>query len=156
LQRISEENSGDSTSNTYSTGLCSDRSLFAGKDSAKVIVNLHEGGFAAYVAASRARMREGLCITRPVSLQHLNKWIPTDLLLEVSQFDALEHDSLVAYGYRKGEPVVVPDAESEMGHGHRILMAHFEEEKEVCSRGNKCGSMSVSDGGDEFEQPMAK
>jgi hypothetical protein len=120
-----------------------------GKTLPKVIVNLHEGGFAAYVAASCARMREGLCITQPVSLQHLNKQIPTDLLLEVSRFNALEHNSLVAYGYHKGEPVVVPDAESEMGHGCRILMAHFEEEKEVRSRGNKRGLMSVSDGGDE-------
>ncbi|KAG2739422.1 hypothetical protein P692DRAFT_20675553, partial [Suillus brevipes Sb2] len=64
-----------------------------GKTLPKVIVNLHEGGFAAYVAVSRARTREGLCLTRPVSLQHLNKRIPTDLLHEVSRFDALEHNS---------------------------------------------------------------
>ncbi|KAG1904462.1 uncharacterized protein F5891DRAFT_945755, partial [Suillus fuscotomentosus] len=33
-----------------------------GKTLPKVLVNLHEGGFAAYVAASRAQTREGLCI----------------------------------------------------------------------------------------------
>ncbi|KAG2741943.1 hypothetical protein P692DRAFT_201665656, partial [Suillus brevipes Sb2] len=44
-----------------------------GKTLPKVIVNLHEGGFGAYVAASRARTREGLCIMQPVTLDNLNK-----------------------------------------------------------------------------------
>ncbi|KIK37428.1 hypothetical protein CY34DRAFT_57414, partial [Suillus luteus UH-Slu-Lm8-n1] len=50
-----------------------------------VIVNLHEGGFAAYVAASRAHTWNGLSLTCPVSMQQLNKQKLTDLLLEVSR-----------------------------------------------------------------------
>ncbi|KAH7921155.1 hypothetical protein BV22DRAFT_1019909, partial [Leucogyrophana mollusca] len=44
-----------------------------GKTLPKVLVNLHEGGFGAYVAASRARSRDGLCITETITLDQLNK-----------------------------------------------------------------------------------
>ncbi|KAG2758046.1 hypothetical protein P692DRAFT_20710749, partial [Suillus brevipes Sb2] len=54
-----------------------------GKTLPQVLVNLHEGGFAAYVAASRARTRKGLCITQPVTVDLLNKRIPSDLSVEV-------------------------------------------------------------------------
>jgi len=99
-----------------------------GKTLPSVIINLHEGGFAAYVAASHARTREGLCITQLVSLRQLNKQIPTDLLHEVSRFDALEHNTMVTYGYRSGSLVVLPDAESEGRWGRYVPTARFEEE----------------------------
>jgi ATP-dependent exoDNAse (exonuclease V) alpha subunit len=54
-----------------------------GKTLPKVSVGLHEGGFAAYVAASRAKTRTGLCITQPVHLNDLNKPIAHDLFVEV-------------------------------------------------------------------------
>jgi hypothetical protein len=45
--------------------------------------DLHEGGFAAYVAASRPTSREGLCLSRPVSLETLNRPLPYDLHVEL-------------------------------------------------------------------------
>jgi len=53
-----------------------------GKTLPCALANLHEGGFSAYVAASRAWNRNGLCITEPVTLQDLNKPIPHTLLFE--------------------------------------------------------------------------
>jgi len=50
-----------------------------GKTLPKVLVGLHEGGFAAYVAASRAKSRTGLCITQAVHLTNLNKPLPHNL-----------------------------------------------------------------------------
>ncbi|KAG2352758.1 hypothetical protein BDR07DRAFT_1383930 [Suillus spraguei] len=50
-----------------------------GKTLPQVIVNLHEGGFAAYVSASHAQTHKGLCITQPVMVEFLNKCIPSDL-----------------------------------------------------------------------------
>ncbi|KAG1765857.1 hypothetical protein EV702DRAFT_919453, partial [Suillus placidus] len=44
-----------------------------GKTLPRVIVNLHEGGFAVYVAASRAQNRDGLVITQSVTIDQLNK-----------------------------------------------------------------------------------
>ncbi|KAG2746800.1 hypothetical protein P692DRAFT_20693438, partial [Suillus brevipes Sb2] len=61
-----------------------------GKTLPHVIVNLHEGGFGAYVAASRAQSRASLCITQSVSLDQLNKPLPADLLREVHRFEAIE------------------------------------------------------------------
>lgn len=54
-----------------------------GKTLPKVLVDLSNGGFAAYVAASRAKSREGLCLIQPVMLDQLNKPLPADLLAEV-------------------------------------------------------------------------
>jgi hypothetical protein len=84
-----------------------------GKTLPRVLVNLHEGGFAAYVAASRARGRSGLCITQPVTLAQLNKRIPHDLAFECRRFEALEHNTLVRVGVKKGIAVEIPDAEGE-------------------------------------------
>ena len=53
-----------------------------GKTLPDVLVNLHEGGFGAYVAALQPTSRYGLCITRPVTLQMLNKPLPYDLHFE--------------------------------------------------------------------------
>ncbi|KAG1862145.1 hypothetical protein F4604DRAFT_1929497 [Suillus subluteus] len=84
-----------------------------GKTLPQVLINLHEGGFAAYVAASRAQTRKGLCITQPVTVDFLNKRIPSDLLAEVQHFEAIEHNTLVKHGLCQGPFVPVPDAESE-------------------------------------------
>ncbi|KAG1864808.1 hypothetical protein F4604DRAFT_1491902, partial [Suillus subluteus] len=64
-----------------------------GKTLPNVIVNLHEGGFGAYVAASRAKSRLGLCIMRPVTIEQLNKPLPYDLMQEMKRLDELEHNT---------------------------------------------------------------
>ncbi|KAG1800615.1 hypothetical protein EV424DRAFT_1352073, partial [Suillus variegatus] len=84
-----------------------------GKTLAKVIVNLHEGGFAGYVAASRAQTRHGLYITEPVTIDQLNKPLPYDLLMEVRRFEALEHNTYVRLHLLEGEAISIPDPESE-------------------------------------------
>ncbi|KAG1791565.1 uncharacterized protein HD556DRAFT_1240499, partial [Suillus plorans] len=61
-----------------------------GKTLPSVIVDLHEGGFGAYVAASRARSREGLCITQAVTIDQLNRPLPYDLLQEMKRLGDLE------------------------------------------------------------------
>ncbi|KAG2041050.1 hypothetical protein BDR03DRAFT_814471, partial [Suillus americanus] len=53
-----------------------------GKTLPKVIVNLHEGGFGSYVAASRAQSRDGLYITHNVTIDQLNKPVSYDLTQE--------------------------------------------------------------------------
>jgi len=90
-----------------------------GKTLPKVIVNLADGGFAAYVAASRATSREGLCITEPVTIQQLNKPLPHDLLDEVHRLESIEHNTLITHGFRKGTLVPVSDVESENSLTHR-------------------------------------
>jgi len=84
-----------------------------GKTLPKVLVGLHEGGFAAYVAASRAKSRTGLCITEPVHLQNLNKPLPYDLFVEVQRLEKLEHNTLVRHGFINGTVLSTPDPESE-------------------------------------------
>ena len=84
-----------------------------GKTLPHVVVNLHEGGFAAYVAASRATSREGLYITEPVNLQMLNKPIPYDLHVENARLAIMEHNTLIKYGLQEGQIQKVPDSEAE-------------------------------------------
>ena len=48
----------------------------------KILCVLHEGGFAAYVAASRATSWRGLAIFQPVTLDDLNHRLPSDLVQE--------------------------------------------------------------------------
>lgn len=84
-----------------------------GKTLPRILVNLHDGGFGAYVAASRACTREGLCITQPVSMDQLNKPLPVDLVREVQCFEAIEHNTYIHCGLRAGEFVQIPDAEAE-------------------------------------------
>jgi hypothetical protein len=127
-----------------------------GKTLPDVIVNLHEGRFAGYVAASQARTHHGLCLTQPVSLQQLNKCIPLDLLLEVSQFDALEHNTLVSYGYHEGPHVCVPDGENENGVAQYVPSACFQEESEAQSRRKKHTHNCASDEECAIGQPVVK
>ena len=53
-----------------------------GKTLPEVLANIHEGGFGAYIATSRACTWDGICVTEPVTLKQLNKPIPFSLLLE--------------------------------------------------------------------------
>ncbi|KAF6746378.1 hypothetical protein DFP72DRAFT_823155, partial [Ephemerocybe angulata] len=64
-----------------------------GKTLPNVLVSLHEGGFGAYVAASRAKSREGLSILHPVEIKDLNQPLPSDLVLEMKRLHALEHNT---------------------------------------------------------------
>ncbi|KAJ3554886.1 hypothetical protein NP233_g12332 [Leucocoprinus birnbaumii] len=86
-----------------------------GKTLPRVLAALDEGGFAAYVAASRAREREGLCLLREVKLSDLNKPLPSDLFYEVRRLRALEHNTDVKYGYSASPLLDVPDQESQRG-----------------------------------------
>jgi len=78
-----------------------------------VACDLNELGAGGYVAASRAPTREGLIITRPVTLSTLNRPLKRELILEISRLDAMAHNTLVRYGYLNDDLVVVPDFESE-------------------------------------------
>lgn len=60
-------------------------------------LNSLEGG--GYVAASRARTREGLVITRPVTLEALNRPLKRELVLELRRLNVLAHNTLVRHGY---------------------------------------------------------
>jgi len=73
-----------------------------GKTLSKVIVNLHEGGFSSYVAASCAKCHEGLCITQNVTIDQLNKPVSYDLLQEIKHLDGLEHNTYVNLGLCDG------------------------------------------------------
>jgi hypothetical protein len=84
-----------------------------GKTLPVVLAALHEGGFGAYIAASRAKSREGLCIVRQVSLADLNKPLPHDLLAEMKRLLALEHNTSVRLGFSTEAPQPVPDPELE-------------------------------------------
>lgn len=85
-----------------------------GKTLPKVLVGLHEGGFASYVAASRAKSRTGLCITQAVRLSDLNKPLPHDLFVEINRLGVLEKNTLVRHGFSSGALLPVPDPESEL------------------------------------------
>ena len=97
-----------------------------GKTLPKVLAPLHAGGFGAYVAASRARNRKGLCITEPVTLQDLNKPLPFNLCVEANRLDALEHNTYIRYGFREGTPRSVQDPESEMHIKNTSFVTSFE------------------------------
>ena len=85
-----------------------------GKSLPKILASLHEGGFSAYVAASRAFNRQGLCITHPVQLQDLRKPLGHDLYFENCRLKALEHNTYIKYGFTSGIPMHVPDPETEI------------------------------------------
>lgn len=84
-----------------------------GKTLPKVLAFLDDGGFGAYVSASRARTRYGLCIVNPVRLSDLNKPIPSDLMMEMKRLKVIDHNMQVRYGYCSGTVQKVPDPEVE-------------------------------------------
>jgi hypothetical protein len=98
----------------------------SGKTLPKVLVNLHEGGFAVYVAASCAWTHEDLCISRLVSIQQLNKLLPPELLQEVRRFDIIEHNTYIKHGFHQGAVLDVPDAEAERMVNCTKLLPRFD------------------------------
>jgi hypothetical protein len=84
-----------------------------GKTLEKVLVNLKQGGCGAYVSASRATTRYGLCITQPVTLPDLDKPLHPDLLFEARRFHIMAQNTLIEFSFCEGTKSTVPDAESE-------------------------------------------
>jgi len=99
-----------------------------GKTLPNVLADLHEGGFAAYVVASRPTSREGLCLSRPVSLEMLNRPLPYDLHIELQRLKIMEHNTLIRYGFEEGieQPVFHPETESQLSAEHNIIRPKFE------------------------------
>jgi len=86
-----------------------------GKTLPQVLVDLHEGGFAAYVSASRARTREGLFLTQTVSLDKINRPVNSDLRHECRRLERLEHNTKIRHGIGTGPILPALDPESETG-----------------------------------------
>lgn len=84
-----------------------------GKTLPDILANLYEGGISAYIAASRPTSQEGLCITRPVTLETLNRPIPYDLYIEYRHLQIMEHNTLIKYGLESGTMQEVFDPETE-------------------------------------------
>lgn len=84
-----------------------------GKTLPKVLTLLNEGGFAAYVAASRATSRDGICLINFVTLSDLKKPLPSDLAFETKRLETLAHNTAVKYGYQQGPLMNVFDPETE-------------------------------------------
>ena len=97
-----------------------------GKSLPKTLASLHEGGFGAYVAASRAFNRQGLCITHPVRLQDLRKPLGHDLYFENRRLKALENNTYIKYGFTSGIPIHVPDPETEINLDLKIKVKFLE------------------------------
>ena len=125
-----------------------------GKTLPKVIVNLHEGGFAAYVAASRPRRREDLVITQEITkLDQLNKPLPADLRTEMRRFEALEHNTNVRHGFLNADYVNVPDTEGEEAFARTTFSATFltpetkrkrvEDPESIISIKRRCGQTPI-------------
>lgn len=85
-----------------------------GRTLSSVASNLNFGGTKAYVVASRARTREGLVLTEPVQLRHLNTRCPGDLTLETARLAALEHNTLVKLHRLPGPLIPVPNPEGNL------------------------------------------
>ena len=103
-----------------------------GKTLPNVLANLHEGGFGAYVAASRPTSCEGLFVSRPVSLEMLNHPLPYDLHVELQRLKIMEHNTLIKYGFEKGieQKILDPEAESHLQTTeHNIIRPKFEFEE---------------------------
>lgn len=96
-----------------------------GKTLPSVLAGLHEGGFGAYVAASRARSRYGLCITECVTIEQLNRPVPHPLFQEIKRFETLEHNTLIRFGFLTGSLKTVFDAESDIGVPQTKITASF-------------------------------
>ena len=98
-----------------------------GKTLPSVLTDLREGGFAAYVAASRARSRQGLFLTEPVNLNDLNnKPLPYSLLQECKRLNALKHNTYIQYHFRSGQLEQIPDPESERHLTRSSLVLNFD------------------------------
>lgn len=78
-----------------------------------VLCDLNEGSWSSYVAASRAKSREGLFLTEPVSLETLNSHpIPFSLVCETVRFDVFEQNARITWGFATGNKQILPDLEA--------------------------------------------
>ena len=84
-----------------------------GKTLPKILINMGENAFGAYVGASRATTRKGLALMNKVSLNDLTHEIPYSLFFENMRFKILQHNTLIKYGFTANKLQDVPDAESE-------------------------------------------
>ena len=98
-----------------------------GKTLPQILCNLKEGGFAAYVSASRARTREGLFITDEVSLKNLNTTISSHLLRETARLDALKYNTLVKFGYSTENICHIPFTDDESSHTDLDITIHYDD-----------------------------
>jgi hypothetical protein len=112
-----------------------------------VIVNLHEGGFGAYVAASWAKSRLGLSIMHPVTIEQLNKPLPYDLMQEMKRLDELEHNTHVMLGVREGPLITVTDPESERVFLPKKLKPHFADHDSPTRHGKRASTKEDGEGG---------
>ncbi len=76
-----------------------------------VLCDLHEGGFAAYVMASRCSEKKSLCISQTVSIDQLNKPLPENLKKELNYLSVLENNTLVSNGFIDGVMMQLPDCD---------------------------------------------
>lgn len=79
----------------FEPGFASTGHSAQGKTLQKVLAWLHEGGFAAYMAASHPKTRYDLAVIQSVTLSDLNKLLPYDLIQETKCHEVLEHNTLV-------------------------------------------------------------
>src|SRR6266849_2053801 len=85
-----------------------------GKTLPAVASDLNFGGAKAYVIASRARDCFSLALLQPVTLDVLNNLPDHHLHAEHLHQKALEHNTLLNYGFISGDMVPVPDPESRL------------------------------------------
>ena len=76
---------------------CTTGHFAQGKTLKAVIVNLTRGSHCAYVAASRPNSRNGLYITKPVTLDDLNKPLKQELAAECLRLDKIARDTIREY-----------------------------------------------------------
>ncbi|KAL6309393.1 hypothetical protein BKA93DRAFT_746245 [Sparassis latifolia] len=117
-----------------------------GKTLPKVLNNMTEGGFAAYVAASRARTRNGLFISEPVKLEQLNKPVSADLYHETQKFKVLEQNTLIHYGFKTGSLVPLPNPESENDISTKSFHVNFSDSSSQ-SKGTKRKASQMEESG---------
>jgi len=98
-----------------------------GKMLPHVLINLHEGGFGAYIATSHPTSRNGLCLTKPVTLEMLNCPVPFDLQVENKRLEIMEHNTLVKYGFKEGvqQPVFDPESETQYSSQYKSIYPKF-------------------------------
>jgi len=106
-----------------------------GKTLPQVLVDLREGGFAAYVSASRARTREGLFLTETVSLDKLNRPVNNDLRHECRRLERLEHNTKVRHGIVAGPilPALDPETETSISDaGMAVPLSTADKNLDLC------------------------
>ena len=96
-----------------------------GKTLPKMLCPLQEGGFAVYVAASRATSRRGLAIFQPVTLDNLNHKLHSDLVQEERWHEIMEHNTPVKYGFLQTDIFSVPDPEGETAENFLHGKPHY-------------------------------